>query len=118
MGALCALLLLPLLVLLSLLSLLPMLFGRLAVKQYALNVHAQFGHFFKPLGGDEVLLVALGRVLHDPLHLLRCFDKDASDSKGIHGSETVLMLGLGCHWSPLIDDGKISYALSPALRTR
>lgn len=101
MRALCALLLsllvllLPLLVLL--LTLLPLVFRRLPVEQNALNVHAQFGHFLKPFGGDEVLLVAFSLVFHDPLQLLRSFDKDASDSKGIHGSETVLVLGLGCH---------------------
>jgi len=115
LGALLLLLsLLPLLLLLPLL----MLFRRLPVEQNALNVHAQLGHFFKPFGGDEVLLVALSRVFHDPLQLLRGFDKDASDRKGIHGSETVLVLGLGCHWSPLIEDGKISALLSLAFRMR
>lgn len=102
MGALRALLL-PLLVLLLMwllrlrLPLLPLFLRRLAVEQDALNVHAQLGHFFKPLGGDEVLLVAFGRIFHDPLQLFRSFDKDATDSKGIHGSETVLVLSLGCH---------------------
>lgn len=90
-------LMLLLMLLMLLLPLLPLFLRRLAVKQHALNVHAQFGHLFKPLGGDEVLLVALGRVLHDPLRLLSRFHKDASDGKGIHGSETVLVLGLGCH---------------------
>jgi len=87
------------LLLLVLLALLPLLllFRRLPVKQGALNVHAQFGHFLKPLGGDEILPVAFGLVFHDPLQLLRGIDEDASNSKGIHGSETVLVLGLGFH---------------------
>ena len=122
MGALRALLLpllllLVLLLLVLLLPMLPLLLRRLAVEQDALNVHAQLGHFLKPLGGDEVLLVAFGRVFHEPLQLLRSFDKNATDSKGIHGSETVLVLGLGCHWSPLIEDGKISALLSLESRT-
>lgn len=74
-----------------------LLFRRLAVKQRTFNVHAQFGHFFKPLGGDEVLPVAFGLVLHNPLRLLCGIDEDVSDSKGINGSETVLVLVLGFH---------------------
>lgn len=104
MGALRALLL-PLLVLLLmllmllmlLLPLLPLFLRRLAVEQDALNVHAQLGHFLKTLWGNEVLLMAFGRIFHDPFQLFRRFDKNATDSKGIHGSETVLVLGLGCH---------------------
>jgi hypothetical protein len=81
-------------------------FWRLPVKQDPLHVHAQFGHFFKPFGADEVLPLAVGLVFHNPLKLLGGFDKDTSDRKRIHGSETVLLLGLGFHGVLLIGDGR------------
>ncbi len=114
MGTRCVLLLLPLL---ALLALLPLLLRRLPVKQDPLHVHAEFAHLLESFGSDEVLPLTVGLVFHNPLQLLDGFDEDTSNRKRIHRSETVLLLGLGCHRSPL-EDGKFSALLSLVFRTR
>ena len=87
----------------------PVVFGwRLPVEQGAFDIHAQLAHFFESPGRDEVLTMAVGLVLYDPLQLFRGIDKDTSNRKRIHGSQTVRVFGLGFHGAPLVEDGKDS----------
>ena len=80
---------------------------RLPVEQHAFDIHAQFGHFFKPLGRDVVLPVTFRLIFFDPFQLLGSLNKNAAHSKRIDRPETVLFITLGSHSAPLVDDGKI-----------
>lgn len=81
---------------------------RLPVEQHAFNIHAQFGHFFKPFGRDVILPVTFRLVFFDPFQLLGSLNEDTAHSERIDRSETVLFITFGSHSAPLVDNGKIS----------
>ena len=80
---------------------------RLPVQERPFDVHAELAHFLEAFGSDVVLLLTVDLFFRDPLQLFCRFNKDTSDGKRIDWSETVLVFALGCHLTPLVDDGKI-----------